>query len=66
MTYKESFMKCKTLEELVNKIKDDVYAALFFSSQDRVKNIQEAANETIKEKGWDISDEKYNKLFGGE
>ncbi len=65
MTYKESFQKCKTVEELIDEIKSCAYVALCLGSEGRIKHIEEAANEVIEEKGWDISNEKYDELFGG-
>jgi uncharacterized protein with PhoU and TrkA domain len=41
MTYEESYMKCKTLEELEKEIISDLSIAVMFGSEDRIKEIKE-------------------------
>ena len=52
MTYKDSYEKCKTVEELKNEVIKDVEVALFIGSLDRVKVIEIAANEVMQSRGW--------------
>ena len=54
MTYKESYMQATSLEDLMEKVKKDSTIALFFiRNPDRIKAIENAMNEVIKQKGWD-------------
>ena len=55
MTYKESYMQCKTEEELLAKAKNDIEVALLIGSQARVKVIKQAVEEVINER---FGDEK--------
>lgn len=67
MTYKEAFMQAETVEDLIDMVKHECHVAVFLLSDNvRLKNIEKAANEVIDEKGWDISQEKYDDLFGDE
>lgn len=50
MTYKESYMQCKTEEELLGKGKKDIEIALLMGSYARVKVIKQAMEEVIAEK----------------
>ncbi len=50
MTYKESYMQCKTEEELLAKAKNDIEVALLMGSHARVKVIKQAVEEVINEK----------------
>lgn len=54
MTYKESYMQATSLGELMEKVKKDSKIALILiGNSDRIKAIEDAMNEVIKEKGWD-------------
>ena len=54
MTYKESYMQTTSLKELMEKVEKDCTIALFLiGNPDRIKVIENAMNEVIKEKGWD-------------
>ena len=44
MTYKESYMKCKTLQELEKEISSDISHALLFNP-DRIKYIKATGEE---------------------
>ena len=66
MTYKERFMQCDTLEDLIEQVKLKTAVAISMQSAARIDSIEEAANEVIKEKGWNINDKKYDTIFGGE
>lgn len=61
MTYKESYQKCKTLDELKNEVKRDmIYVAMTLTpigSDMRKKIIEEAVTEVCEEKGWTWVDE---------
>jgi hypothetical protein len=50
MTYKESYMQCKTEEELLAESKKDIEIALLMGSHARVKVIKQAVEEVIAEK----------------
>lgn len=54
MTYEESYMKCKTLEELEKEINSDLIIAKIYGSEDRIKLIKEigekVANLKFKDK----------------
>ena len=52
MTYKESYMKCNTLEELTEEVKKDIHIAkiLLGNNPDRIKVIKESAEEVANEK----------------
>lgn len=54
MTYEESYMKCKTLEELEKEINSDLTIAIMYGSTDRIKKIKEigekVANLKFKDK----------------
>lgn len=53
MTYKDSYEKCKTVEELKKEVIKDVEVALFIiGSLDRVKVIEIAASEVMQSRGW--------------
>lgn len=53
MTYKEAYRACKTFKELELEVKKDTKVAIFLGgSHDRLKAIQDAMNEIVKEKGW--------------
>ena len=51
MTYKESYMKCNTLEELKKEVESDIAIAIIVNP-DRIKVINDTVNEVCKEKGW--------------
>lgn len=51
MTYKESYMKCNTLEELKKEVQSDMATAIMINT-DRIKVINEAVEEVYKVKGW--------------
>ena len=49
MTYKESFMKCETMEELLKEAKQEIAFAIVLNP-DRVKVIKKAVEEVMAEK----------------
>lgn len=51
MTYKESYMKCDSLDELKKVVESDVIMAIV-SNPDRITEIEKTMNEVIEEKGW--------------
>lgn len=51
MTYKESYMKCNTPEELKKEVQSDMAIAIMINT-DRIEIINEAVEEVCKEKGW--------------
>lgn len=55
MTYKESYEKCKTLQELEDEVQRDIIMAGIIGNPDRVKIIKQTAEEVanIKFKGAD-------------
>ena len=55
MTYKESYMKCNTLEELMEEVEHDIFVAQnVICNSDRIKVIKESAEEVmnLKFKQW--------------
>ena len=50
MTYKESYEKCKTLQELEDEVQRDIIMAGIIGNPDRVKTIKEAAEEVANRK----------------
>lgn len=50
MTYKESYMLCKTEEELLSTAKNDIRVAFLMGSHARVSVIKKAVEEVIAEK----------------
>ena len=50
MTYKESYMQCKTEEELLAEAKKDIEIALLMGSHNRIKVIKRSAEEVIAER----------------
>ena len=59
MTYKESYMKCKTLEELIKEVKSDI-ATAYIINPDRFKVIKKAFEEVANLKFKDENIEKFN------
>lgn len=59
MTYKESYMKCKTLEDLIKEVKNDI-ATAYIINPDRFKVIKEAFEEVVNLKFKDENIEKFN------
>jgi LPS O-antigen subunit length determinant protein (WzzB/FepE family) len=53
MAYKESYMKCETLEELQKEVAIDIKVATVIN-KDRIKMIEEAAKEVTESKFKDI------------
>lgn len=55
MTYKESYEKCKTLQELEDEVQRDIIMAGIIGNPDRIKIIKQEAEEVanIKFKGAD-------------
>ena len=51
MAYKESYMKCDSLDELKKIVESDVIMAIV-SNPDRITEIEKTMNEVIEEKGW--------------
>jgi epoxyqueuosine reductase QueG len=49
MTYKEHFMKCETMEELLKEAKEEISFAMVLNP-DRVKVIKKAVEEVMTEK----------------
>jgi hypothetical protein len=49
MTYKEYFMKCETMEELLKEAKEEISFAMVLNP-DRVKVIKKAVEEVMTEK----------------
>lgn len=47
MTYKESYLNCKSKEEFKKKVSYDVTFALIFN-KDRLKHIEDAVNEACQ------------------
>ncbi len=54
MTYKEHFMKCNTMEELLEEAKQELSFAVIINP-DRAKVIKQAVEEVIAEK-FDVPD----------
>lgn len=57
MTYKESYEKCQTLEELKRRVATDLCIAEFICSRDRIQVIKDAALSVCEERGWHDEDE---------
>lgn len=52
MTYEESYMNCKSLEELQEEVNSDVLLAKMAGSGERLRIIKESAEKVAKIKGW--------------
>lgn len=50
MTYRESYLKCKTLSELLEKVRQDYSTAIIIGNLDRYKVILEEATKVANEK----------------
>lgn len=50
MTYRDSYLQCKTLKELLEKFKNDYSTAILIGNPDRVKVILEEATKVANEK----------------
>lgn len=51
MTYKESYLMCKSVEEIIKEANNDVIVAnMMGSSNERVDRIRQSAEEAINEK----------------
>lgn len=50
MTYKESYEKCKTLQELEDEVQRDIIMAGIIGNPDRVKIIKQTAEEVANRK----------------
>lgn len=50
MTYKESYEKCKTLQELEKEVQNDISVAITIGNLDRVKIIKQTAEEVANRK----------------
>ena len=57
MTYKESYEKCKALEELREEVMNDIATARMIGNPDRLNAIKKIAEEVANEKfNFQISD----------
>ena len=55
MTYYESYHFTKSVEEMKQKMEDDIRdVALFGFDQNRIKTIKEIGEQVAKEKGWEL------------
>lgn len=52
MTYEESYMKCKNLDELLEEVNSDVVTAKMYGSYERLAVIKKSAEKVAKLKGW--------------
>lgn len=53
MTYKECYMQFDSPEKAKRKALEDTKVAIFLGNNpDRLKAIEDALNDTMKEKGW--------------
>ena len=57
MTYKESYQKCKTLDDLKDEVKRDMIYVALIGDDMRKKVIEEAVTEVCEENGWTWVDE---------
>lgn len=55
MTYLESYQKCKTKEELAEKVKGDAVIAMLINPA-RIKPIEDALNKVADERGWEMDE----------
>ena len=55
MTYREHFMKCETVEELLKEAKEEISFAMVLNP-DRVKFIKEAVEEVLAKKFSKVGD----------
>lgn len=53
MRYIDAYRLCKSCHELCEAMKRDVRIAMFLGNPDRVKKIEDAFNEVVKERGWE-------------
>ena len=57
MTYKESYQKCNTLNDLKAEVKKDMMVlAMMGGDEARHKIIEESVNEVLTERGWEWVD----------
>ena len=59
MTYKESYMKCETLEDLIKEVKSDI-ATAYIINPDKIQVIKKASQEVANLKFKDKDIEKFN------
>lgn len=59
MTYKESYMKCETLEDLIKEVKSDI-ATAYIINPDKIQVIKKASEEVANLKFKDKDIEKLN------
>ena len=53
MTYKESYEKCLTEQELQQEVEKDIYIAILLGNNpDRLEQIRKAAQEVADERNW--------------
>lgn len=50
MTYKESYEKCTTLQELEKEVQSDISVAITIGNLDRIKIIKQTAEEVANRK----------------
>lgn len=50
MTYKESYLMCKSADEIMKSAMDDIWVAKMIGSSARIAKIKESAEEAISEK----------------
>lgn len=53
MRYIDAYRLCKSCHELCEVMKRDVGIAMFLGNPDRVKKIEDAFNEVVRERGWE-------------
>lgn len=53
MKYIDAYRQCKSCYELCEMMKRDARIALLLGNSDRVKKIEEAFNEVMRERGWE-------------
>ena len=59
MTYKESYEKCLTEQELQQEVEKDIHTAIFLGNNpDRLEQIRKAAQEVANERNWFVYVEK--------
>ena len=59
MTYRESYEKCLTEQELQQEVEKDIHIAIFLgNNSDRLEQIRNAAKEVADERNWFVYAEK--------
>ena len=59
MTYRESYEKCLTEQELQQEVEKDIHVAMFLGNNpDRLEQIRKTAQEVADERNWFVYTEK--------